>query len=75
MDQELIFKPNQIDKRHHLYKHLTSALAYAFFGSLISEEKPSDKWLQISIRERLGDRFTRHRCGTLLSRYHVMKRI
>ena len=32
-------------------------------------------WLLVAIRERVGERFTKSKCGALLYRYHVMKRI
>lgn len=75
LDQELLFKPNQIDKRHHLYKHLATSLTFAFFGGKVREASWSDNWLFVAIRERIGDRFTKSKCGALLYRYHVMKRI
>ena len=75
LDQELLFRQNQIDKRHHLYKHLASSLTFAFFGGRVREEEWSDTWLLVGIRERVGDRFTKSKCGAYLYRYHVMKRI
>ena len=75
LDQELLFRPNQLDKRHHAYKHITSALTYDFFGNVVKEGLPSDAWLIVAIRERFGDRFKKKRCGTLLYRYHVMRSI
>jgi hypothetical protein len=71
----LLFKPNQIDKRHHIYKHLATALTFDYFGNVVREGLPSDTWLLVAIRERLGDRFKKKRCGTLLYRYHVMRNI
>lgn len=41
----------------------------------MSELVPSDNWLLVAIRERIGDRFKKKRCGTLLYRYQVMKSI
>ena len=75
LDQELLFRPNQIDKRHHLYKHLSSSLAYAFFGGKVREAEYADSWLLVAIRERIGDRFTKSKCGALMYRYTAMKRI
>jgi hypothetical protein len=75
LDQDILFKPTQIDKRHHTYKHLTSALTFDYFGNMVRERLPSDAWLIVAIRERLGDRFKKRRCGTLLYRYHVMRNI
>ena len=75
MDQELLFRANQIDKRHHLYRHLVQALAFAFFGGRAREATWSDSWLFVAIRQRIGDRFTKSKCGALFHRYHVMKRI
>lgn len=36
---------------------------------------PSDLWLIVAIRERLGDRFKKKKCGTLLYRYQIMRSI
>jgi len=36
---------------------------------------PSDLWLITAIRERLGDRFKKKKCGTLLYRYQIMRSI
>ena len=75
LDQELLYKPNQIDKRHHLYKHFATSLMFTFFGAKVREAHWSDLWLLVAIRERVGDRFAKSKCGALLYRYHVMKRI
>ena len=75
LDQELLFKANQIDKRHHIYKHLAGSLFFAFFGGKVREADWSDTWLLVGIRELIGDRFTKSKCGGVLARYHVMKRI
>lgn len=75
LDQDLLFKAGQIDKRHHIYKHLTTALSFAYFGNNVRESLPSDNWLLVAIRERLGDRYKKKRCGTLLYRYQVMRAI
>jgi len=69
MDQELLFRPNQVDKRHHLYKHLAASLTFTFFGGRVREADWSDSWLLLAIRERIGDRFTKSKCGALLYRY------
>ena len=69
LDQDILFRPNQIDKRHHAYKHLTSALTFDFYGSMVREMYPSDLWLIVAIRERLGDRFKKRKCGALLYKY------
>ena len=29
----------------------------------------------VSVRERIGDKFTKKRCGTRLEQYNIMKRI
>ena len=63
LDQELLFKPNQIDKRHHLYKHLAGSLFFEFYGSKVREAEWSDTWLLAAIRERVGDRFRKKKCG------------
>jgi hypothetical protein len=68
-------RPNQIDKRHHLYKHLAIAVAYDFFGSKVREAKPEDLWLMTAIRERIGDRMKKKKCGMLLHKYQVMRQI
>ena len=44
-DQFLLFKSNQIEKRHKTYKHVASALAFDYFGAQIVEKTPSDVWL------------------------------
>ena len=75
LDQELLFKPNQIDKRHHIYKHLAGSLFFAFFGAKVREQSWSDTWLLVAIRERIGDRFRKTKCGAFIYRYHLMKRI
>ena len=75
MDQELLFKANQIDKRHHLYKHLAGCMAFTFFGGRVREENWSDTWLLVAIRERIGDRFVKSKCGALLYRYKIWSRI
>jgi len=41
----------------------------------VRERLPSDAWLIVAIRERIGDRFKKRRCGTLLYRYHTMRAI
>ncbi len=58
-----------------MYKHLSSSLAYAFFGAKVREAEFSDSWLLVAIRERVGDRFTKSKCGALMYRYTAMKRI
>jgi len=35
----------------------------------------SDSWLLVAIRERVGDRYKKKKCGTLLYRYHIKKSI
>ena len=48
---------------------------FTFFGAKVREAQWSDLWLLVAIRERVGDRFAKSKCGALLYRYHVMKRI
>ena len=50
-------------------------MAYDFFGFRVREATPSDNWLLVAVRERIGDRFKRLKCGSLLCRYHVMRQI
>lgn len=66
---------NVIEKRHKIYKILGTSLAYDFFGSQVWEESIDDAWLITSLRERIGDRFKRLKCGQHLYRYHLMKTI
>lgn len=68
-DEQILVRPNQIDKRHHLYKHLASAITFDFFGSKVREAKPEDQWLITAIRERIGDRMKKKKCGMLLHKY------
>ena len=74
-DDQILFRPNYIDKRHHFYKNVATALTFDFFGSLIKEASKSDLWLMCAIRERIGDRFKKKKCGTYLYRYQVMRSI
>jgi hypothetical protein len=75
IDEQILVRPNQIDKRHHLYKHLASAVTFDFFGSKVREAKPEDLWLITAIRERIGDRMKKKKCGMLLHKYQVMRSI
>ena len=52
-----------------MYKHLAIAVAYDFFGSKVREAKPEDLWLMTAIRERIGDRMKKKKCGMLLHKY------
>lgn len=54
---------------------MASALTFDYFGSRVTEDRPSDHWLFMGVRERIGDRFKKKKCGTLLYRYHIMKSI
>ena len=74
-DEDILFRPNQIDKRHHYYKQIATAIAHDFFGSCVIETTKSDLWLLCAIQERIGDRFKKKKCGTLLYRYQVMRQI
>lgn len=44
-------------------------MAFAFFGGKVREAEWSDAWLLVGIRERIGDRFVKSKCGALLYRY------
>ena len=67
--------PPTVDKRHHTYKQITSALTFAYFGNRIREMSASDLWLLVAVRERIGDRFKKKKCGALLYRYQIMTQI
>ena len=54
---------------------MAGSLFFAFFGAKVREADWSDPWLLVGIRELIGDRFTKSKCGAFLYRYHVMKRI
>ena len=75
LDQEILFRPNQVDKRHHLYKHIAGALTFDYFGYIVREQTSGDAWLLESVRQRIGDRFKKKKCGSLLYRYQIMRSI
>jgi hypothetical protein len=50
-------------------------VSFDFFGSTVREELDSDMWLLTSIRERIGDRMKRQKCGFLLYKYQTMRSI
>lgn len=50
-------------------------MTFDFFGSRVREAKPSDLWLMVAIRERIGDRMKKKKCGMLLYKYQVMRNI
>jgi hypothetical protein len=66
---------NQIDKRYNFYKQVAGALTFDFFGSRVRPAKPSYSWLLAAVRERIGDRMKKKKCGMLLHKYQVMRQI
>ena len=50
-------------------------MTFAYFGSRVREQCPSDLWLLVAVRERIGDRFKKKKCGALLYRYQIMTQI
>lgn len=74
-DEQTLFPRNAIEKRHRIYKIMATSLAYDYFGNQVWEESQEDAWLIVSLRERIGDRFKRLKCGQNLYRYHLMKTV
>lgn len=62
-DEEILLPRNVIEKRHKIYKILATSLAYDYFGNMVWEESEEDAWLITSLRERIGDRNKRLKCG------------
>lgn len=75
MDEQILLARNIIEKRHRIHKILATSLAFDYFGSQVWEESQEDAWLLVSMRERIGDRFKRAKCGHNLYRYHLHKTI
>ena len=72
-DEDVLLPRNVIEKRHKIYKILATCLSYDYFGYQVWEESEEDAWLVASLRERIGDRYKRLKCGQSLYRYHIMK--
>ena len=62
-DEEILLPRNVIEKRHKIYKILATSLAYDYFGNMVWEESEEDAWLITGLRERIGDRNKRLKCG------------
>ena len=75
LDEQILVKVNQIDKRYNFYKQVAGALTFDFFGSRVRPAKPSYSWLLAAVRERIGDRMKKKKCGMLLHKYQVMRQI
>ena len=73
MDEQILFAQNVIEKRHRIHKVLATSLAFDYFGSQVWEDSQEDAWLLVGLRERLGDKFKKLRCGNSLYRYHLHK--
>jgi len=71
----LIFNESIIDKRYDAYYHLAYAIATNYFGCYIQESSYTDFWLLEGISQSLANLYTVLRCGYLLFKYKMMKKI
>lgn len=72
-DEEVLLPRNVIEKRYKIYKIMATCLSYDYFGYQVYEESDEDAWLITSLRERIGDRYKRSKCGSSIYRYHILQ--
>lgn len=68
-DESIVRSRAIIEKRFKIYKTIATALSHTFFGDLSYEETPEDAWLLTGLRESIGHRFLKAKCGNNFYRY------
>lgn len=75
LDENLIINESIIEKRFDTYFHLAYAIATNYFGWYIQEAAHTDFWLVEGICQSLAHLYTILKCGFLLYKYKMMKKI